>query len=76
MHFPNNLSARNIIVIFLAFFIFALTISGQTPTPTPDETIRVSTDLIQTNVTVVDKNNRFVDGSYRLKALTIWRGFR
>lgn len=48
-----------------AFFVFAVSIvaAAQSPTPTPEsETIRVNTDLIQTNVTVLDKSGRFVDG--------------
>ena len=67
MHIYNTLAARNFIVLFLAFFIFADHVFSQNPTPTPEsDLIRVNTDLIQTNITVVDKNNRFVDG---LKAL-------
>lgn len=59
---PPIFNARNFIVAFF-FFSLSICVVGQTPTPTPDnDTIRVNTDLIQTNVTVVDKNNRFVDG--------------
>src|ERR1044072_866564 len=39
----------------------------QSPQPAPntqDEVIRVSTELVQTGVTVVDKQGRFVDGLY------------
>jgi VWFA-related protein len=66
MYFQKDFSARNIVVLFLAFFVFMLAVHGQTPTVTPgDETIRVKSDLIQTNVTAVDKNNRFVEGLKR-----------
>jgi VWFA-related protein len=46
-------------MMFLALFIFNGVSRSQTP---EDEPISVKTDLIQTNVTVTDKNNRFVDG--------------
>jgi VWFA-related protein len=32
------------------------------PTPSPDDVLRINTDLVQTAITVVDKNGRFVDG--------------
>lgn len=54
---------RNFFAVFFVFPALVIHAIAQTPTPTPDvETIRVNTDLIQTNVTVIDKNNRFVDG--------------
>lgn len=63
MYIQNIFKARNFTDLFLAFFIFTAAIYGQNPTPTPEnDTIRVNTDLIQTNITVLDKNNRFVDG--------------
>ena len=63
MNIRNNFTARNFAVAFLAFFIFASNVFGQNPTPTPEsDLIRVNTDLIQTNITVLDKNKRFVDG--------------
>lgn len=64
MHIRNSFKTGNsIIIAFLVFFVSASITQAQTPTPTPnDDTIRVNTDLIQTNVTVVDKNNRFVEG--------------
>src|ERR1041384_6447496 len=43
---------------------------AQSPPPAPntqDEVIRVSTELVQTGVTVVDKQGRFVDGLDRDK---------
>jgi VWFA-related protein len=65
MHILFSLTARKTAFAFLAFFVFAVSFAAaQSPTPTPekDEVISVSTDLIQTNVIVVDKNNRFVEG--------------
>ncbi|HEX8247744.1 MAG TPA: hypothetical protein VF599_06215, partial [Pyrinomonadaceae bacterium] len=64
MHILSSFKARKFAVAFLAFFIFAvLDAQGQAPTPTPakEEIISVRTDLIQTNVTVFDKNNLFVE---------------
>ncbi len=66
MYLQKDFLARNITIMFLAFFVSAFAAFGQTPSPTPnDETIRVKTDLIQTSVTVTDKNNRFVEGLKR-----------
>jgi VWFA-related protein len=63
MHNLSRFKARKFAVAFLAFFVFAsIVVQGQTPTPAKDEIIGVRTDLIQTNVTVFDKNNRFVEG--------------
>lgn len=64
MYFQKDFSARIIIILFLAFSVFAAAVDAQMTTPS-DEPIRVSTDLIQTNVTVVDKNNRFVENLNR-----------
>jgi len=61
MKIQNIFPARKHTSLFLAFFVCSMTIHEQTPTPDADA-IRVSTDLIQTNITVVDKNKRFVDG--------------
>lgn len=68
-------------IISLVLFCFLTAVassqSGQSPpqtsesTPavptTQDDVIRVSTDLVQTDVTVVDKQGRFVDGLDRAK---------
>ncbi len=62
MQIQINRSARNTSGLFLAFFIFAFSLYGQAPTPTPaEETVRINTDLIQTSVTVTDKNNRLIE---------------
>ncbi|HLM02645.1 MAG TPA: VWA domain-containing protein [Pyrinomonadaceae bacterium] len=71
MQIFSSFKARKRTLTFLAFFVFAaaagLTAAhGQNPNPTAtpekDEIINIRTDLIQTNVTVFDKNNRFVEG--------------
>ncbi|MDQ3798717.1 MAG: VWA domain-containing protein [Acidobacteriota bacterium] len=65
MHISGSFKARRLASAFLAFFVFVVAgANGQTPTPAPDknEVISINTDLIQTSVTVFDKNNRFVEG--------------
>ena len=37
-------------------------IVGQVKTPAPDDVVRTRTELVQTDVTVVDKSGRFVEG--------------
>ena len=49
----------------ILFLIVALTQSSQPNTQ--DDVVRVSTELVQTGVTVVDKQGRFVDGLDRDK---------
>ncbi|HKQ51688.1 MAG TPA: VWA domain-containing protein [Pyrinomonadaceae bacterium] len=53
-------------LVFLATAIAGLTAHGQQqPAPqgkTADDVVRISTELVQTGVTVVDKQGRFVDG--------------
>ncbi len=44
---------------------FSSTFGQQTQQPSPDEVLRVKTELVQTGVTVVDKEGRFVDGLSR-----------
>ena len=61
MNIRNGFTARNFAVAFLAFFIFADNVFSQNLI-TESDLIRVNTDLIQTNITVLDKNRRFVDG--------------
>ena len=56
--------------IFLLSLSVAATAAGQEPVKTPpplqtEEILRVNTELIQTDVTVVDKDGRFVDGLAR-----------
>src|SRR5437588_8456291 len=35
---------------------------GQKPQPTPDDVVRVKTELVQTDLMVVDRKGRFVEG--------------
>jgi VWFA-related protein len=54
---------------FLLFILLVANSAGQAPVQTPpsqpDEVLRINTELIQTDVTVVDKEGRFVDGLRR-----------
>jgi len=66
MKFINNPTLRFLLLILclttLVNFTSA-TINAQQPSkPQTDDVLRVNTDLVQTAVTVVDKNGRFVDG--------------
>lgn len=57
---------RNFLILSLSFLIPVLTAGGQTPTQTPpEEILRIDTELIQTDVSVVDKAGRFVDNLKR-----------
>ncbi|HMJ25460.1 MAG TPA: VWA domain-containing protein [Pyrinomonadaceae bacterium] len=52
-------------LLLVACCVLSSQISGQTQKPSqpqPDEVIRVNTELVQTDLTVVDKRGRFVDG--------------
>ncbi len=56
--------------VFNVFFLIVLLIGlvpsqqmlGQTKTQAPDDVVRTKTELVQTDVTVVDKRGRFVEG--------------
>jgi VWFA-related protein len=48
----------------LAFLLTSVT-AQQPRSPQSEEVVRVNTDLVQTAITVVDKNGRFVDGLNR-----------
>lgn len=55
------------LVFAVCAIILPLQISAQTPSPTPaqpspDEVIRINTDLVQTDVMVFDKKGKFVNG--------------
>lgn len=56
---------RTILIIALALF-FALPVFAQTPTPTPppiaenDDVVKISTNLIQVDVTVTDKKGKII----------------
>lgn len=59
------LSKLSLLILCLAAptFVPAQQKPGATPIPTPDEDVlRISTELVQTDVVVLDKQGRFVDG--------------
>src|SRR5215813_8616870 len=57
------ISMRRFGLLFLnVLLILPQQISGQKPQREQDDVIRVKTELVQTDVTVVDKRGRFVDG--------------
>ena len=52
---------KKILLISALFFIFPLFVFAQTPTPTPDDdVVKISTNLIQLDVTVIDKKGNVV----------------
>jgi VWFA-related protein len=59
-------AGRMLFISLCGFLLPVAAAFGQAPTPKPtpdkDEVISVKTDLIQTNVTVFDKDGRFVEG--------------
>ncbi len=76
-----NLTGKPALRGLLPFFCLTLLINftdglvraqQQRPAPTPDDVLRTNTDLVQTAITVVDKNGRFVDGLEKSQfALTV-----
>ena len=54
------------LILFLLGLVFSQQVVGQTKTPAPtlasDDVVRTKTELVQTDITVVDKRGRFVDG--------------
>jgi VWFA-related protein len=63
MKTPKNLFAHSL-VLALFLFVSALTVFGQQQPPQDktDDVVRISTELVQTGVTVLDKQGHFVDG--------------
>ena len=56
---------KNIVAIFLAIFLLVPAVATQTPQKpgqevAPDDIIRISTRLVQTDVVVTDKNDQIV----------------
>ncbi len=68
MYSPNTSAFRPLLLAALfCFFINLPVIRGQQPTPNKppqqdDEVLRIKTELVQTDVTVFDKQGRFVEG--------------
>lgn len=58
----KRLSWRTLCLFLASLVLLAAKAPGQTQTTSPDDVIRVKTELVQTDVTVVDKRGRFVDG--------------
>jgi hypothetical protein len=52
------------LLVMLMICSFRTPSQAQTPSKQqqPDDVIRINTDLVQTDVTVVDKRGRFIDG--------------
>jgi len=68
MQFINRTISRLLMAVLLAAIIAGAlnSTSAQQPTKTPDEdVVRVNTDLVQTAITVVDKQGKFVEGLSR-----------
>ncbi len=68
MHSPNTSTFRTLLLTAsFCFFINVPAIRGQQPTQNrppqqDDEVLRIKTELVQTDVTVFDKQGRFVEG--------------
>jgi hypothetical protein len=62
MSFAVHFIFRRPAVYFLLALLAVLPASPLLGQDKPDDVIRVDTDLVQTNVVVVDKNGRFVEG--------------
>jgi VWFA-related protein len=56
------MSRYKFIVTLLSISLVITTAFGQEPRPATDDVIRISTELVQTGVVVVDKQGRFVEG--------------
>ena len=54
--------SQKIITGFLAISLVITTAFGQEPRPSNDDLVRITTELVQTSVVVVDKQGRFADG--------------
>ncbi len=55
------MNSRKTIITILALSMFIKAAFGQEPRPS-DDVVRITTELVQTGVVVVDKQGRFVDG--------------
>jgi VWFA-related protein len=67
MNFVTRNTTRFLVTCFcLAALLpgagFSAIVNAQQPKAQDDEVLRISTDLVQTAITVLDKNGRFVDG--------------
>jgi VWFA-related protein len=53
---------QKIIISLLTISLILTAALGQEPRPSNDDLVRITTELVQTSVVVVDKQGRFVDG--------------
>lgn len=53
---------QKIIISLLTISLITTAAFGQEPRPSNDDLVRITTELVQTSVVVVDKQGRFVDG--------------
>jgi len=56
------MSSKKITTIILALSVFVKLAVGQEPKPVDDDVVRITTELVQTGVVVLDKQGRFVEG--------------
>jgi VWFA-related protein len=56
------MNRNRIIITLLSISLVVTTTIAQDPRPASDEVIRITTELVQTGVVVVDKQGKFVDG--------------
>ena len=54
--------SHKVIVTLLSISLFVTSIFAQDPRPADDDVIRITTDLVQTGIVVLDKQGRFVEG--------------
>jgi VWFA-related protein len=52
-------------ILLCLFIAFPVGLAQQTPSERKDDVVRITTDLVQTDVTVLDKQGRFVEGLQR-----------
>jgi VWFA-related protein len=63
MNSTAKLIQRHHLVLGAALVILLCSIAyGQRPDPTPEDVLRINTELVQTDVTVLDRSGRFVEG--------------
>lgn len=56
------MSCQKIIVLILTISLVITAAFGQEKRPSSDEVVRITTELVQTGVVVIDKQGKFVDG--------------
>ena len=56
------MNSQKIILLLLMISLVIMSALGQEPRPANDEPLRITTELVQTSVSVVDKQGRFVEG--------------